>query len=144
MDRVALLLFFVIILRFLFLAYIWSNIKKKTYRNCVDHCTPLDRWFFWTSHNLLKSKYSKYEKRTINYKIGASIIFVLNLLNHMTLVAYSLLFLLTVLPKKPDFWVFWWENARILPVVLFLVEIVIIACINYYEHRRFHHKRMKW
>ena len=144
MDRVALLLFFVIILRFLFWAYIWSNIKKKTYRNCVDHCSQLDRWFFWTSHHLINSKYSKYEKRTINYKIGASIIFVLNFLNHMTLLAYSLLFLLTMLPKKTNFWVFWWENTRILPVVLFLVEIAIIACINYYEHRRFHRKRMKW
>ena len=144
MAQLAMLLFFVVILRFLFLAHILSNIKKKTYKNCVDHCTPLDRWFFWTSHNLLKSKYSKYEKRTINYKIGATITFALNLFNHITLAAYSIIFLFAVLPKKTDFWGFWWENTKILPVALFLVEIVIFACINYYEHRRFHRKRMKW
>lgn len=142
MVRVAMLFFYVILLRFLFLAHILSNIKKKTYKNHVYHCTPLDRWFFWTSHNLLKSKYSKYEKRIINYRFGATLTFALNLINHITLAIYSILFLFTILPSKTDLWIYCWENVRILPAALFCIEIVIFACINYYENRRFHQKRM--
>lgn len=128
--------------RFLFGVSIQLNIKgKKLQKTCAQ--APLwDKWFLWTAHKLCVEKYSKYEKRRIDYSIGAKVFFVANIINHVVLLS-DCIFLWIFFQYTGDFCADdFLRNMDIIHISGIVGELIIISAINVYENKRKHKDRL--
>lgn len=115
-------------------------LNKKERKNYQSSYAPLSRWFFWSTHKVVKDINNKYEKRTIRYKAIMKIYKQMNLILHIEL--FALL--------ASCVFVYWFDNYDSLFRTACCVYTVSVACciltlssVELYANFRYHRSRYR-
>jgi len=110
---------------------------RKHYKS--EYCL-IDRWFFISIPYLVKSKYSKSEKRTIDYPLIMLIYRYLNIINHLLFFAEFILLVLLFLKLVDSFYLYLLIKFFF---IVYLVEFLALALVEFLENKKYHLNRYK-
>ena len=131
----------VLVLRVVMEMVLRSNFSRKGHKKYKENTCFFDRWFFISARCIVRDKYSKLEGRIIRHTISMQIIFVLNLVLHVGLLAeVALLFMAGKLKMLND------QIADRTATVFFLLILAAVAVLYFiesYENRKYHQMREK-
>ena len=121
----------------LFVRCAMSKSERKRYR---QGCSALNRWFFISTHNFLKDKYSKSEGKVIRYSHIARGFRVINILLHAAF-AITAAAMLIHLPDADDH-VF---KVIVLAYLAFWgCAVFTLGVIETVTHWKYHRSRYPW
>ena len=111
--------------------------ERKHYQSTY---TPLNRWFFWHTHKVVKNIKDKYEKRTIRYKTIMVIYKQMNLILHIELLA---LVASCVFVYVCDYYDRFFNITCFVYTSSVACCILILTCIELYANLRYHRNRYR-
>lgn len=114
-------------------------LNKKERKYYHSSYTPLSRWFFWSTHKVVKDIKNKYEKRTIRYKTIMMIYKQMNLILHIEL--------LTLIALCVFVYIFDYYRLFRMACCVYTVSvaccILTLTCVEFYTNFRYHRNRYK-
>ena len=132
-------IFLVVVCRFIMLGFIklkFTKKEKKKYKSL----NVFDRWFFWSMPLIINDKYSKYEKKIIQYSSNVVTYRFINLCMHISLIMPMVLIIFFRMGIVQDYFVDfmcgclgWCQIAT----------IIIVAIIEDFTFPRARKKRYK-
>lgn len=115
-------------------------LNKKERKHYQTSYSLLSRWFFWSTHKVIKDIKNKYEKRTIRYKAIMMIYKHMTIILHFELFALLILCLLTYMND---------DGVRIFNAGCWIYTISVACCFivlagcEFYSNRRYHRNRYR-
>ena len=97
MEEYALLLIALVLLiclRWLMSISVMLALSKKAWVNYKSTIKGFDRWFLWSVPSIVREKYSKYEKRRINYPVVVSMYRSINLFMHCCFLILAMVYVI--------------------------------------------------
>lgn len=131
----------VLVLRVVMDLILRDKLSGKGYKKYRENTRFWDRWFFVSARYIVRDKYSKFEGRIIRHTISMRIVFVLNIVMHIGLLAEVSVLLLSVKLKLLNGQAA--EGAATVFFLLVLAAFGVLYCIESYENRRYHRMREK-
>lgn len=116
------------------------SLTKKMRKHYKSEYCLIDRWFFISIPYLVKSKYSKSEKRTIDYPLIMLIYRYLNIINHLLFFAEFILLVLLFLKLMDSFYLYLLIKFFF---IVYLVEFLALALVEFLENKKYHLNRYK-
>ena len=115
-------------------------LNKKERRQYRSSYSLLSRWFFWSTHEVIKDVKDKYEKRTIRYKTIMVIYKYLNIILHFALLALSVCYALACVNDyyKGPFTISCWVYT-----ISVACSFLDLAGVEIYQNRRLHRNRCR-
>ena len=114
--------------------------SKKELKNYQTNLSLVNRWFFWSTHQFIKDKYSKSEKKVIqhsqNVKAYKAIIVVLHVEFGLVLILSIVGALLNNLEKIFNYscWVY---------IISLFLSFVVVSLIEIISNTRYHRNRYR-
>ena len=115
-------------------------LNKKARKHYQSSYSPLSRWFFWSTHKMIKDIKNKYEKRTIRYKT------IMMIYKHMTIILHFELFALLifcVLVYVNDYCIWLFRTSCWAYTISVACCLLVIAGVEFYSNRRYHRNRYR-
>lgn len=113
-------------------------LSKKERKKYKESSSLVNRWFFCSTHRVIKDKYDKYEKRTIRYTLIMVIYKYMTIALHCSLLALIMAGLLVYVSKTfcPLF-----EYACWICTGSDILSILVLSGVALYEGFRYHKNR---
>jgi len=120
---------------------LYQCLPKKSRKAYKKEVSFIDRWFFWSAPQKVQDKYSKYEKRTIQYPDIMAFYRFLNAMLHLMFAAELIVAAAVALD-----WLTKSVFNAVCQVYLLMcaLSLVLLAIIDLTTNRRYHHSRYKY
>lgn len=132
-------LFFIVCKAFMSLI-IWDSFSKGQYKKYKRESGFWERYFIVSTQRYVKDRYSKSEKRVINYTSIVKVLFYLNILLHLVFVIHFFGVLIFGFIDINDAIV---GSISLIYFLMILLCFIIFALIEQYEKRNYHKKRTR-
>ena len=119
---------------------IWDSFSKGQYKKYKRESGFLERYFIVSTQRYVKDRYSKSEKRVINYTSIVKVLFYLNILLHLVFVIHFFGVLIFGFIDINDAIV---GSISLIYFLMILLCFIIFALIEQYEKRNYHKKRTR-
>lgn len=115
-------------------------LSKKERKSYQSHLPWLDRWLFWSAHQIVKDKYNKYEKRTIRYTTILKIYKVATCVLHIELIVviiFAIISLVFECCERPFSYSCW------LYIISCILCLMILFLAELHTNLRYHKNRYR-
>ena len=119
---------------------IWDSFSKGQYKKYKRESGFWERYFIVSTQRYVKDRYSKSEKRVINYTSIVKVLFYLNILLHLVFVIHFFGVLIFGFIDINDAIV---GSISLIYFLMILLCFIIFALIEQYEKRNYHKKRTR-
>ena len=119
---------------------IWNSFSKGQYKKYKRESGFWERYFIVSTQRYVKDRYSKSEKRVINYTSIVKVLFYLNILLHLVFVIHFFGVLIFGFIDINDAIV---GSISLIYFLMILLCFIIFALIEQYEKRNYHKKRTR-
>ena len=119
---------------------IWDSFSKGQYKKYKRESGFWERYFIVSTQRYVKDRYSKSEKRVINYTSMVKVLFYLNILLHLVFVIHFFGVLIFGFIDINDAIV---GSISLIYFLMILLCFIIFALIEQYEKLNYHKKRTR-
>ena len=139
-DYLLLLISFLLLVffRWIMSLSIMLALSKKAWKNYKLTVNAFDRWFLWSAPKLVKEKYSKFEKRKIDYPTVITVYRTLIIVLHIAFSIFLLTYIFVMFSLIEQLLI---HHAFIVYLVCAGICVLVHCVTDLYVNWRFHKTR---